>query len=419
MIKLDRVKIKNYLTLRDIDFEMRDLNILIGANGSGKSNFIDVFCLLRDASIGSGNQAPLRNAINNRRGLAGLLWDRGSKSDEVRIELTLKCDTPEIFGATNTQYGFTLKKTDNWSIPYNIWKESFGKVEFPDPLATVENDWVDRRTFFSAGENRERAPFEVFRNVNGQAEPVPSISEDELDHPGEFIHVQKNDSRFYPYARRLGEYLSSWSVYDYFDTSSDSKMRGEMETGEGKKLDRGGENLPLILNRYWRVPKIKKQIRKALKDIYYGFSDLSFDFSIDAGKASLGWQEEGLSKNIPAYLLSDGILRFLCLAAVLCDPDPPPLICLDEPETGLHPQMFIVISDLIKEAAKKTQILITTHSPDFVSCFEPEDIVVSERGADNGTTLKRLSSHELEPWLKENVTIGTMWHRNIIGGNRW
>lgn len=121
----------------------------------------------------------------------------------------------------------------------------------------------------------------------------------------------------------------------------------------------------------------------------------------------------------PASRLSDGTLRFLALLTILCDPDPPGLICLEEPELGMHPDVIPTIADLLKEASQRTQLIVTTHSAMLVDCFNstPEDIVVCEKH-DGQTQMSRLDPEELKHWL-EKFSLGELWSQGNIGGNRW
>jgi predicted ATPase len=112
-------------------------------------------------------------------------------------------------------------------------------------------------------------------------------------------------------------------------------------------------------------------------------------------------------------------LRYLCLLAVLCHPNPPPLICIEEPELGLHPDVLPTLATLLKEASTRTQLIVTTHSDVLVDSMsdQPEAVLVAEK-SDTGTTLTRLDGKKLKPWL-EKYRLGQLWTRGEIGGTRW
>lgn len=123
--------------------------------------------------------------------------------------------------------------------------------------------------------------------------------------------------------------------------------------------------------------------------------------------------------SIPATRLSDGTLRYLCLLAILCDPEPPPLICIEEPELGLHPDILPTVADLLKSASERTQLIVTTHSDILVDAMTetPENVVICEKH-EGKTEMKRLCAGELEEWLKR-YRLGQLWIKGELGGTRW
>ncbi len=136
------------------------------------------------------------------------------------------------------------------------------------------------------------------------------------------------------------------------------------------------------------------------------------------GTVQIFIREEGLIQPIPATRLSDGTLRYLFLMALLLDPTPPPLICIEEPEIGLHPDILPIIAEMLVEASQRTQLIVTTHSDALVSEVPPESVLVCERNQEKGTELQCLQPEILKKWL-ENYTLGDLWKMGEIGGNRW
>ena len=172
----------------------------------------------------------------------------------------------------------------------------------------------------------------------------------------------------------------------------------------------------MVLNRLRREPEAKQKLLEALGNLYEGIDD--FDVQIEGGTVQVFFQE---GRNmIPATRLSDGTLRYLCLLAILCHPQPQPLICLEEPELGLHPDILPVIADLLIEASERTQLIVTTHSDVLVDAMtnQPESILICERDIEQGTRIKRLNKDELQPWL-ENYRLGQLWTSGELGGTRW
>ena len=174
-------------------------------------------------------------------------------------------------------------------------------------------------------------------------------------------------------------------------------------------------NLFLVLSRLCLDPSSKKRLLELLGDLYPNITDLVP--GVDKGMVHLRLFEGRHST--PETRLSDGTLRYLCLLAILCHPEPPPLICIEEPELGLHPDMLPTIADLLKEASERTQLVVTTHSTTLIDALSdsPEDVVVCEK-QEGGTVMRRLEEKELREWLKD-YSLGNLWTSGQIGGNRW
>jgi predicted ATPase len=181
------------------------------------------------------------------------------------------------------------------------------------------------------------------------------------------------------------------------------------------RLEEDFSNLGMVLNRFSLLPKAKAAILAALRDLYEGVSD--FQVSIQGGTVQVFFIEGDFS--IPATRLSDGTLRYLCLLAILCDPEPPPLICIEEPELGLHPDILPKLADWLVAASEKTQLIVTTHSDILVDAMtdRPEAVVVCEKH-DGRTEMRRLKKEELAAWL-DKYRLGQLWTKGQLGGTRW
>ena len=156
---------------------------------------------------------------------------------------------------------------------------------------------------------------------------------------------------------------------------------------------------------------------EALRVLYQDVSDFRVEFELNTVHVFV--QEQNGNVMIPATRLSDGTIRYLSLLAILCDPDPPPLVCIEEPELGFHPDILPSLAELLLEASERCQVVVTTHSEVLVDALtkQPECIVVCEK--ENGRTkLKRLSQSELKHWL-DNYRLGDLRSSGEIGGNRW
>jgi predicted ATPase len=157
-------------------------------------------------------------------------------------------------------------------------------------------------------------------------------------------------------------------------------------------------------------------VKRYLKRLSDRFEDIKV--RAEGGRSQLYVKERGLPM-ISATRLSDGTLRFLCLMAILCDPKPGPLVCIEEPEAGLHPEALAIVGDALREASTRTQLIVTTHSDALVDRFtdEPESVIVCERDFDESTCFRRLSNEKLSEWLDE-YTLGDLWRRGEIGGTK-
>ena len=169
------------------------------------------------------------------------------------------------------------------------------------------------------------------------------------------------------------------------------------------------------MNNLRRSPKVKTRLLQALRKLYDGITD--FEVIIEGNTVQVFFQEDNIV--VPATRLSDGTLRYLCLLAILCHPSPPPLVCIEEPELGLHPDVLPTISELLLEASERGQFIVTTHSEVLVDALtdHPECLVVCEKHCGQ-TEMRRLKAGELTDWLKR-YSLGDLWLRGEIGGNRW
>ena len=181
------------------------------------------------------------------------------------------------------------------------------------------------------------------------------------------------------------------------------------------RLEEDFSNLGLFLSRLSKTPKVKEAILEKLRDLYQGVTD--FQIFVEGGSVQVFFTESDFT--VPATRLSDGTLRYLCLLAILCDPTPPPLICIEEPELGLHPDIIPKLADLLVEAAQRTQLIVTTHSDILIDAMSehPEAVVVCEKH-DGKTEMNRLNKKDLKEWLNK-YSLGDLWTRGHIGGNRW
>ena len=233
--------------------------------------------------------------------------------------------------------------------------------------------------------------------------------------PEQSILSQVRDPERYPALTWLQQQYEQIRLYRNWSFGPGALLRREQSAhGRADALGDGGENLALVLSRI--RTRVKPELLSALNKLYDGIQ--GFDLVIDGGNVLLFVEEKG-GRQIPATRLSDGTLRYLCLLAILLHPDPPPLIALEEPELGLHPDVIPTVAELLVAASKRTQLVVTTHSRMLVDALagDPSAIVVCEKEAGE-SRLERLDSSALEAWL-ERYSLGELWSMGELGGNRW
>ena len=228
--------------------------------------------------------------------------------------------------------------------------------------------------------------------------------------------AQRKDPEQYPEITYLGEtfgkirFYREWS----FGRFTPSRLAQKPDL-PNDFLEEDGRNLGLVLNRLRREPEVRAKLVEALQRLYAEIDD--FDVHIEGGTVQVFLYEGRFS--IPATRLSDGTLRYLCLLAILCHPTPPPLVCIEEPELGLHPDILPTIAELLLEASQRTQLIVTTHSSILIDALTstPETVLVCEKH-EGSTTMRRLDEASLSLWLQK-YSLGQLWRQGELGGNRW
>ncbi|WFP49150.1 AAA family ATPase [Methylomonas sp. EFPC3] len=358
MPKLNRITIKGYKSIQDLqNFKLTDLNILLGANGAGKSNFISVFKFLANMY-----EQNLQDYVQTNGGPDALLHYGRKKTKEIEMG----------FYFTHNGYEFSLKPT------------------------------LDNRLIFKQEclyyDGTAYAPYSSTSIIgSGHGEAMLRAS----------IHR---------YAQYIKPAVESWRVYHFHDTSDTASVKQIHSVNDNLKLKTDAGNLAAFLMRLKRLyPDNYQQIVNTIRLVAPFFHD--FVERQDVENVQLEWFERG-NPDTPfkAHVLSDGTLRFICLATLLLQPfhmmnD---TVLIDEPELGLHPYALAVLADLIKRASEKKQLIISTQSIELIDHFSANDIVVVDRGNDS-STFNRLSEERLKDWL-EDYSLGDLWKQNIIGG---
>lgn len=240
----------------------------------------------------------------------------------------------------------------------------------------------------------------------------------DLESVEELAIFQVRDRDLHPTAYQFLRQLQEWTFYlPPIEIGPKSVLRLPQEVRNSMKLLPDGSNLFSVFNTIQQEePIVWKNINEIIQIIYPDFRHMTFPAEGGEGKILMKWQESPFeeSHDFSVNVLSDGTLRLLCLLAILKTPKPPPLICIEEPELGLHPDWIKLVAELLEEAATRTQIIVTTHSPTLVSHVQPKHVVVVEK-EDGATYLERLSAEKLSAWLEE-FQLGDLWLAGHLGG---
>ncbi|MBI3241459.1 MAG: AAA family ATPase [Chloroflexi bacterium] len=383
---LTRIEIENYRSLRHVELDMPGLTVLIGPNGSGKSNFLDVFNLMAQAAAGQfENNLPIDDILTFRGGKSALF--------SFSFEFSFASERGISYETTPVQYKLVLHRVGS------VKSEQVSQASIPSK--TVPLDLM-----------RSDGHKAMFRNMSSKKE-----EQKELQSTYELAIYQVKDYTAYPIPYKLLNHFENWTFYQPFRVDADAPVRGSQTARSSIRLLPDGSNLTPVLHTIQSdYPVIWDEICETLKNVYEGFHHISFPAEGGDGKIVLRWWERPFEKDygFSANLLSDGTLRLLCLLAILKTPNPPPLICIEEPEIGLHPDWIELVAELLESAATRTQVIVATHSPQLVSYVKPEHVVVVEK-EDGGTTLSRLTETELAGWL-DKFTLGDLWLAGHIGG---
>ena len=380
-----RIKAQNVLSFGPdgIDLELGPLNVLIGPNGSGKSNLLELFGLLQAAP------REVSSPIQNGGGIHHWIW----KGDPKR--------SSQIEAEVSTPY----------RRQYLEHKLELGSI---DQSFRLISEWIYRHS---------DGGVEVI--LQPTAEGLVAIKASGIDgQPSQFFNISRSDSALsqlkgpgiFIEFEYLNEAYTDLRLYRDWNFGTDAVFRQPQRTDVPRfPLNEDFSNLGMFLNRLQQSAKAEKTLIDKLRDLYEGLTHFTLNF--DGGTVQVYFHEDG--QTIPGIRLSDGSLKYLCLLAILLDPEPPRFIAIEEPELGIHPDLMPQIVDLLVDASRRTQLVVTTHNDTIVDALNdrPEAVVVCEKH-DGQTEFKRLDRAELSHWL-EKYRLGELWTKGAIGGTRW
>ncbi len=351
---LEILTIRGFKSIKDLDkFRLRNLNVFIGGNGAGKSNLIEFFRMI-SAMI---------------------------KPDGLREFIAGSADS-YLFGGP--------KVTPN--IYVNLFFDLNG-YEFQ--LAPTEDGFFlindEKRHFHGLGGTETRN----FRSGSFTSSLIDELHDEATKHTYETIQ--------------------SWKIYHFHDTSKEAGMRRLCDEAYNDKLYTDALNIaPFLLHLKEDHPEQYREIVSSIQLVVPFFDDFILKSNKNE-KLRLDWKQKGLNDfPMRPTQLSDGSIRFICLATALLQPNPPATIIIDEPELGLHPAAISILAELIQDAAKRTQVIIATQSPALIDNFEVKDIIAVNR-KNGASTFTRLNEKDFSMWL-EDYSVGELWTKSVITG---
>lgn len=367
MGSLDRIEIRGFKSIREMSLGLRSLNVLIGANGVGKSNFIGAFRFLNELV-----NENLQLYVARSGGVDSFLHFGRQLTDEMYFKIELSQDRPGLLNA----YSCTL-------------------------VPTAES------TFVFAEETA------YFHNRRQYTQPMDiSLGS---GHQETQINQQARRENIVAYTKKA---ITSWRIYHFHDTSDRARIKGTVEINDNAFLRPNGSNLAAYL--FWLRERHTANYRDIVETIrlvapFFNDFNLSPD-RLDESKIRLEWLEVGSDMYFNANSLSDGTLRFMALATLLLQPQAkkPTTILLDEPELGLHPYAITVLANLLKSTAEETQIIVSTQSVTLVNQLDFEDIIVVDREGQQ-SVFRHLTDDDMGNWL-DDYGLGDLWEKNVIGG---
>ena len=358
------ISIIGYKSIKKANIELTDLNILVGANGAGKSNFISFFILLNHLVNKEFQTWVAANGFANR-----ILHFGKKETSLIKFKLFMDADWYDL-NLVSAQDDKLVLKSEEINRVYSN-NEIFG--------GCLHNDSLYGSGLESSLEK------EIKKYPIGMASSISSI-------------------------------VKSVKIYHFHDTGEKSVIKSMNRIDDNRSFNEDGSNVAAYL--YYLKKKHEDSYLKIEKTIsliapYFDKFVLEPD-RLNEEMITVKWLEKGHNIDMSIDQLSDGTLRFICFAVLLLQPEIPHILLIDEPELGLHPYAMKVLSSLIKKISKTTQVIVSTQSATFIDNFELEDLIIVDK-KDGSSTFNRYNSEEFEEWL-EDYTVSELWDKNLLGG---
>ncbi|MGH7599624.1 MAG: AAA family ATPase [bacterium] len=396
-MKILQLDIEGFRSLKKVSWKPGDLNVIIGPNGTGKSNLL---CFLELMSVSA--QGRLGKYIQSLGGMLSIVWDGqvDTISFQTKILLTNANHHPLKDALT---YFLEFVKLGGGGF-YRVQREllaNFNQVENGENLEPL-------KTF-----ERSQANSKVYDEIGNAIFTPEGLLKDEETLLSMFSTPFAKNLR----AALVQQSLVAWRIYHDLQVHQNTVLRQAAVARFEKWLEPDGQNLiPVLHTLYYSNRDFKREIDSAMHAAFGDdFDELVFPPAADQ-RIQLRVRWKSLKREQSAADLSDGTLRFLLLLTILASPSPPPLIAIDEPETGLHPSMLPIIAEYAVDAATRTQVIFTTHSPQFLDAFTDTKPSTTVAKWENGeTTLKVLAGEQLDYWLKE-YSLGALFKSGELEG---
>ncbi len=367
------VTVRGFKSIRALeDFELRGLNVLLGANGAGKSNLIGVFRMLSEFA-----RDRLELFVRREGNADALLFGGRRRTSRMEVELS--------FSGTDHRYALALEPVaDGLALARDLMSSGVPQQAYAGVAASGAGSAIAEAASIPYGGHPE-----------ARGAPIDD---------GEF-------------AAYVFPAMRDWRVYHFHDTSEVAGMRASQTVRDNLRLKPDGANLgPFLRLLRERHPYEHREIVDAVRLVAPFFGGFVYRRDVDEYMELEWYHVDDADTPLRPMQLSDGTLRFMCLATLLLQPTAlqPRLILIDEPELGLHPFGLALLAEILESVSKTRQIIVSTQSADLVSEFRPEDVVVVNR-RDGESVFERLDSDDLQDWLKE-YSLGDLWRANVTGG---
>ena len=379
MYKINRIKINGFRRLKEVDLQVRPFMVLIGANGVGKTSMLDAFSLL--SASASGN---LNSVLSQFGGISNLLTRGKSEDVSFLVDMTVPGHQP-------LEYDLRLAhRANGYSIVREILSQKRGH---PEPFKHIDSSDKDIR-YYEIDEERLVRP-------NWEHNPLETS----------LFQVPK----MFRQPEEMRRTLATTTQYHVLDVGPRAPVKLPQPMKPATLPGADGEDLVPYLY-YLRESDRKRfdSIIDTLQAAFPGFEELNFP-PVAAGMLAMTWKDKNFKKPIYMNELSEGMLRFLWLVSLLQSPDLSTITMIDEPEVSLHPELLSLMSDLMREAAKRTQLIIATHSDRFIRFLMPEEVVVMDINEDGCAMATWADSLDVEKWLSE-YSLDEVWRMGRMGG---